>query len=516
MAVVCRDLPQKSARIFGIALLCSALAACDSGTRSAADLARNVTPETRTQIARQQAIARTQNQVAAASEQTSAAKPITKAKAQAGFLPNPFRMTRRTTVGDPTEFKPVIRVVAPAQRPAEAATDAQSDQIQQAAASQIRPKPVPQVTSGAPLSSFHQKLRGLKTGARTKPVTIVHIGDSHVASDSFTRGVRRAMQARFGDAGRGAVIPAGAFKYGVADQVKLTRSGPWRSQTALRHRNGTYGISGVNVSSSSSGAKLVMDTRGKPFDYVEAMVVTGPKQGSFTMRVGNIAKTFSARASKKGSKSFRMQAKGTQFVLQPAGGGQTKVLHWATGRERPGIRYVNFGLIGATVNITDRFDRAMMARDVAALDPDLIIYGFGTNEGFNDNLNLDRYRQKMEGLLNHLETAAPNADTLIVGPADGLRRRARGGKSCGGGWFEPKKLTPLRAMMRQTAAKRGAGFWDWAEAMGGACSANRWAASGLAARDRVHLTPKGYNRSAESLADMLSGPAGRIDIASAN
>lgn len=93
------------------------------------------------------------------------------------------------------------------------------------------------VDAGAgPLARFHAKLVALQSGQRKKPLTILHIGDSHVASDSFSRGIRAALQARYGDAGRGMVIPARAFKYGVADQIKLNASGNWRSETALKRR----------------------------------------------------------------------------------------------------------------------------------------------------------------------------------------------------------------------------------------------------------------------------------------
>ena len=60
---------------------------------------------------------------------------------------------------------------------------------------------LPDIAAG-PLSRFYAKLAALKTGRRSEPVTILHIGDSHVAADSFTRGIRSRLQTRFGDAGR--------------------------------------------------------------------------------------------------------------------------------------------------------------------------------------------------------------------------------------------------------------------------------------------------------------------------
>ena len=42
--------------------------------------------------------------------------------------------------------------------------------------------------------------------------------------------------------------------------------------------------------------------------------------------------------------------------------------------------------------------------------------------------------------------------------------------------------------------------------MGGDCGINKWAREGYAAKDRIHLTPKGYERSAEAFYQALVGP----------
>lgn len=367
----------------------------------------------------------------------------------------------------------------------------------------ISPPASAQSSFEGPIGRFRSKLAALKSGQRTKPVTILHIGDSHVASDSFSRGVRTTLQNRFGNAGRGMVIPAAAFKYGIADQVRLTRSGRWRSRTALKTRNGSFGISGVNVTASSSNAVMRMSPTNGSFDWAEVTALIGPKQGKFVVTVGKVSKEFNARSQTKGSKTFRVEAKGRTLEVKPSGRSRLTMLNWATGRERPGIRYVNFGLIGATLAITKRFNKKLIENDVRRLDPDLLVYGFGTNEGFNDRLNLKKYREDLENFVGLLRSAAPNADLVYLGAASGLRRRGKG-KSCGGGWRAPPKLAALRKMKKDMARENNVGYWDWSAAMGGACAVNSWAKRRLAARDRVHLTSRGYLRSAKSFAAWLS------------
>ena len=233
-------------------------------------------------------------------------------------------------------------------------------------------------------------------------------------------------------------------------------------------------------------------------------MLTGPKRGGVTIQVGSTKKTFSARGP-EGSKFVRLDARGTTATVRPAGRGTTTILHWATGRDRPGVRYVNFGLVGATVDVTRRWDPKLVANDIRALQPDLIVYGYGTNEGFNAGVDLDRYRSYARKFVRSLQRAAPDADVAFIGAADGASRRHSGSR-CSGGYRTPVKLGGVRRTVKSMAKEMGAGYWDWAGAMGGRCSVDKWARQGLAAKDRVHLTGKGYDRSASMFVSQLLSP----------
>ncbi|TFF27467.1 hypothetical protein E3C22_03135 [Jiella endophytica] len=357
-----------------------------------------------------------------------------------------------------------------------------------------------------PLARFHAKLAALKNGTRSEPVTVLHIGDSHIAADSFTRGIRSRLQDAYGDAGRGATIPPKVFPYAAAAQVSMNRSGPWQAASSLKVKSGPYGVSGVRLSSRAKSARLTLSSDTGGFDYVEVTMVTGPDAGGVTISAGGKSQSFSARAGKAGSKTVRLEAKADSVTVSPTGDGTTTILNWGTGRERPGVRYVNFGIVGATVDVTKRWDEDLVTNDVRAIKPDLIVYGYGTNEGYDDNLDLDAYRRTAEHFVSVLKAAAPEADLAFAGAADGLTKRSRRGPACSGGWYSPVKLSGVRETIEKLAKDENAGFWNWSEAMGGRCKIDRWAQRGLAAKDRVHLTSKGYDRSAESFVGGLLLP----------
>lgn len=365
-----------------------------------------------------------------------------------------------------------------------------------------RPKPAlpPKIFSAhASTGSFVKELASLRNGTRVKPVTIVHMGDSHIASDAFTRGIRKGLQARYGNSGRGAVLPAKAFKYTRADGVKMTTSGAWSSASSLTTKTGPYGLSGVRVASSSSSSKMTLSTTGNPFDWAEVTVLTGPNQGKVKLTAGSESTTFNAAAPTVGSKVVRVKAYGKTATVSPAGG-KTTVLNWATGRQAAGVRYINFGIVSATAYLQKRWDPKLVANDIKHLNPDLVVWGYGTNEGFNSNLDMGSYRKQVASIYKTVSAAAPKADWLFLGPASGLSRRGVAAGYCNG-YRIPVKLGAVRNTLREFASENGRHFWDWASAMGGDCAIDKWARSTprLALSDRVHLNRAGYQKSAAAL-----------------
>lgn len=348
--------------------------------------------------------------------------------------------------------------------------------------------------------SIFKELASLRDGTRLKPVTIVHMGDSHIASDAFSRGIRNGLQAEYGNAGRGAILPAKAFKWTRADGVKMSTSGTWSSASSLTTKTGPYGLSGVRVWSSSSNAKMNLAATGQGFDWAEVTVLTGPQQGKVKISAGGQSQIFNAAAPTRGSKVVRVKAYSKTASVSPAGGGRTTVLNWATGREEAGVRYVNFGIVSATAHLQKRWDKKLLANDIKHLNPDLVVWGYGTNEGFNGNLDMNAYRNQVSSIYNTVSAAAPKADWLFLGPASGLSRRGKAAGHCNG-YRIPLKLGAVRSTLQDFAAENGRHFWDWNAAMGGDCAIDQWARSSprLALTDRVHLNRAGYQKSADAL-----------------
>jgi lysophospholipase L1-like esterase len=161
------------------------------------------------------------------------------------------------------------------------------------------------------------------------------------------------------------------------------------------------------------------------------------------------------------------------------------------------------------------------------LTPDIIVLAFGTNEGFNDALDIGAYTAEYQRVIAKLKFLAPNARIVLIGPPDGARLPGAAQHPCAGGAtghdcgettvhvdaaanshcrFEtPPKLAQVREAQRAIAEKAGAAFWDWSSIMPGPCGAQTWAAAtpALMAHDYVHMTLDGYRLSADKFADFL-------------
>ena len=353
------------------------------------------------------------------------------------------------------------------------------------------------------LGHFHSAISETETGQRSRPLTVLHLGDSHISLDTFTRGLRTRWREEFGNAGRG-LMPGIPFRYYAPDGFELAMTGPWSVASSLpADASGPFGIQGFRVSGEAPEAIMTLEAA-DPFSRIELELYGGPDTGAVLLKIGDAAALkLSTRMVEPGLLRLTVPASAAhRAALRPAGTGPVHVLGWAAGNNG-GVRYDSYGIVAATASVTTRWDRSIVSAQVAAMKPDLVIFGYGTNEGYNDGLDIGSYRALLRDFIDLVASAAPGASLVLLGPFDGARRGT--GSDCGGGWATPPKLALVREAQRRLAAERGAFFWDGAAAMGGLCSANRWALATppLMHADRVHLRSEGADRLSANLWETL-------------
>ena len=329
--------------------------------------------------------------------------------------------------------------------------------------------------------------------AGTAPVHILQIGDSHTAGDRITGKLRAALQARFGDGGRG-VLPPGVPYAGYAPlQVEVTAEG-WTTTLAPLAGNAGYvragvGLTGVQAITIQPGSALTVrrETTSPAFIQI-GLCGEGPGR----LEVTADDETWTVAFGEERCAILYSDGSPTQVRLRALD--DVLSLHDVRLTNlNPGVEFSNLGVVGATIRDLAARDQRVVARELAAWRPALIVLAFGTNEGFDDSLDPRAYEALLRGQIVRLRRLAPGASLMILGAPDALRNGVTNGCSADGRRSPPPSLAVVRDVQRRVAADMGVAFWDWHGRMGGDCSADRLAMRGepFMLRDRVHFSSAG-------------------------
>jgi len=341
-------------------------------------------------------------------------------------------------------------------------------------------------------------------------VRILQIGDSHTAADFFTGEARRILQARFGNGGPGYVEAGRPHKGILNSAVKVSASDGW-SYSSLQKSDDpqSFGISGFNATAERDGETLTFVSETPISVYpVEIDVTVGPGQGAIEVRIDdNEPVRHSLAAARRERTVFWVPAgpKRTFSRLEIKTVGDAPVTVSGVGifgRKR-GVALSKIGFPGATVEVLDRMDAEVFSREMKRLRPDIVVLAFGTNEGFNDDLDLDAYAARFGSVLQKVRKALPDAKIVLIAPP--YAERVKGEKASACGYPTPLNLVRVRALILGIAKRLELAVWDWASVMPAKCSVSQWVAADpkLMADDRVHLTRAGYELSARSFAKFL-------------
>lgn len=130
------------------------------------------------------------------------------------------------------------------------------------------------------LNKIFRKLQELDI--TKKQVNIVHIGDSHIQADLFSGYMRRALQEKFGNAGRGFVFPLTLARTNGVHDVRFSTNISWESQRVIYPNTGNpVGLSGMALFSKSKDFVLEMQVRGVENEFKVLKIITPQNQKMF-------------------------------------------------------------------------------------------------------------------------------------------------------------------------------------------------------------------------------------------
>jgi len=371
-----------------------------------------------------------------------------------------------------------------------------------------------QLRNAGAIGSFLAKLR-VAPGA-SAPLSIVQIGDSHTAGDMLTNGWRKRWQAEYGAAGRGAMAVGKPYPGYLTWGVTARQSADWTVQALFgrqRMADGpALGLSGFTQSAHHAGASLQLSADGASFAFNRFSLcgLTGPGKGTVRIAMGEAAQDVSFAASTAGAVCVDMASAApvAQVSITTLDDREVNLTSWESRRQGGGVILANMGVVGARFSHFSRNDDAVLGVELRHARPDLLVIAFGTNEGFDPSLKLEESEAAMRGQIGRIRRLLGyTVPILLLGPPDAASKRpdvALPGMgetvACGNGWAVPGNVARVRQMEMRLAQEMNLAFWDWQQAMGGACSSSAWVAQGLQRGDHVHFTAEGGQRLGEALA----------------
>lgn len=381
------------------------------------------------------------------------------------------------------------------------------------------PTPV-QDPSGRALARFHGALRATEQGKHRTRVVVY--GASHVAADSFTKVLRHRLQARFGDAGAGFIVPARPWRDHNHRDVNITYSNGWEPSfvsSTYGRDDGRYGLAGISFASSSKRDFCRIETArkaefGRHVSRYEVYYWKAPRGGRFTIRIDDgRARTVKTRSRIAGPGYALVEVSdGPHSIeLRPRGDGPVVLFGVAMDRDVPGVVMDGLGINGARAASQLEWDARILSEHLARRRPDLVVLAYGTNATGDDSDPIEAYERRLDLVINRVRSFVPEASCVYVGPSDRPVKVETGETDEHGepilAFLPRPRQAQVIAAQRRVAERYGCGYWDWTHAMGGELSMLAWTHSEprFGAPDYVHLKRAGYERIADLFWDALMG-----------
>lgn len=337
------------------------------------------------------------------------------------------------------------------------------------------------------------RLREKWMAASTRRINVMHFGDSHVQPGVSAQVTRHMLQARGGNAGRGAVFPyALARTYSQMD-FRSSFDGEWMSANSIQVTPKIpLGISGFVARTKSYEAGFSLDFS-RQFETGPKLIrvlyrVTAPgyklivRSADMRWEIELPYKDNGDAESKILDLDFAYVGDTMRFEMRKTSSDPEDIfeLHGLIiENQSHGVAYHNLGVGGAA--FASLLAQARFVEQSRWLSPDVVILDWGTNDLIYKNKVSNQLEKTIVDTIKKVRNAHPEALILLTSAQDTYFRR------------RPITATwDFAQLVRRIAREQDCLFYDWYRIAGGRDSIRTWYAYGLAQSDHIHLNTLGY------------------------
>lgn len=353
--------------------------------------------------------------------------------------------------------------------------------------------------------------------SRKTPVSIVHIGDSHVQADISTGTTRELLQYDFGNAGRGLVSPLKMSGTNEPRDYVFQSRNSWNPAKLMsanwRH---TMGFTGTSIRPVTNSAEITIATSDKE-DYNPFSSLTIFHNGKLNVTSvtdENDDKIEFRTLPSHDYTQILLTAPSSKVTVNFSSAGDLTVYGASLSGDRPGLFYHAIGNNGATYDTYNRIGN--VGAGISPLSPDLVIISLGTNEAFG-KLSASALTQAIDRLVKNIKQANPQAQILLTTPMEcqrskttvkkvrvkGKNGRRRTVNRTSRTYIINPNIATVRGAILDYAGDNQIAVWDWWKVAGGQGASSSWISHGLFANDRVHHSYQGYNLEGRLIYDAL-------------
>jgi LysM repeat protein len=148
------------------------------------------------------------------------------------------------------------------------------------------------------LERFFEKLKSNQEYNNQK-INIVHIGDSHIQSDLMTNEIRKNLQQKFGNAGRGFVFPYQLAQTNGSYNERFYSNRKWESYRNIHpHKNDPVGLSGIALWRDTGGFAIEVHIKDPAYKFNSIQIITPQNQNMFDLSITSQTKTIQSTERK--------------------------------------------------------------------------------------------------------------------------------------------------------------------------------------------------------------------------
>lgn len=148
------------------------------------------------------------------------------------------------------------------------------------------------------LTRFFEKLKENEDYNNQK-INVVHIGDSHIQSDLMTNEIRKNLQRKFGNAGRGLVFPYQLAKTNGSYNERFYSNRTWESYRNIHPvKNHPVGLSGIALWRDNGGFTVELNIKDAAYKFNSIQIITPHNENMFDLAISSQTKTIQSTERK--------------------------------------------------------------------------------------------------------------------------------------------------------------------------------------------------------------------------